>query len=261
MKVAMMQPSFLPWLGFFELVNVSDIFIFLDDFQFSAQSYHQRNRLFINQGTVDWYTVPVRKCDSFKMPLTEALINDEVPWRKKLLKRVTQNYSKAPFFRLVFDMLERHFDDREASLGELNIAIIQSICKLLGLERDFRRSSGLPSEACRSRRVLELLRWSETDTYYAAQGSFLYMLEDGVFPVEDITLLFQDFHPAPYRQIGSSPEFMPYLSIVDALFNLGPESTLSLIKTGTPRWKTWEQMKSAVSKVHETANMANEAPE
>ena len=61
MNVAMMQPTFLPWLGYFQLIYKSDIFIFLDDFQFSVQSYHQRNKLFVNQDQVDWYTVPIKK--------------------------------------------------------------------------------------------------------------------------------------------------------------------------------------------------------
>ena len=65
MKVAMMQPTFLPWQGYFELIYQADCFIFLDDFQFSVQSYHQRNRLFVNRDQVGWYTVPVKKSNAF----------------------------------------------------------------------------------------------------------------------------------------------------------------------------------------------------
>lgn len=242
MNVAMMQPAFMPWQGFFGLIHTVDIFVFLDDFQFSVQSYHQRNRLFVNPGAVDWYSVPVRKSSSFKMPLSETRINDDIPWRKKTLKRIAHNYSRAPFFATIFPVVEYWLKKCEPSLGEQNMALILTICHLLGIRKEFRRSSRLPSEAARSQRVLELLRWCGASRYYSARGSFPYMLEDKVFPVEDIDVLFQDFHPQSYRQVGSPNEFTPSLSILDALFNVGPEETLRLVSRGTGHWNTWQEM-------------------
>ena len=106
MKIAMMQPTFLPWQGFFGLVNAADLFIYLDDFQFSVQSYHQRNRLFANFNQVDWFTVPINKSLSFGKPLNSVVINYELPWQKKILTRIRHNYCKSHFYKEIYDLLE-----------------------------------------------------------------------------------------------------------------------------------------------------------
>jgi hypothetical protein len=244
MNVGMMQPSFLPWQGFFELIARSDRFIFLDDFQFSVQSYHQRNHLFVNKGQVDWYSVPVRKSVSFKCPLNVTRINESVPWRSKTWKRIQQNYSKANFFRDVAPEIERWLFTQTESLAEQNMVFIKMVCEMIGIRTEFRMSHDLPSEQERSDRVVELLRWCEADIYYCANGSFGYMADDGVFPVESIKVLFQTFEPKPYWQVSSPNEFVPYLSVLDALMNVGPEQTRSLIQGGTSQWLAWEEMMS-----------------
>lgn len=241
MNVAMMQPAFMPWQGFFELIYRSDCFIFLDDFQFSVQSYHQRNRLFVNSGQPDWYTMPVEK-GSFKLPLNAAQINEAVPWRVKFLKRLQQNYSKAPFYPRLGPLVEEWLLHRHDSVADMNMSLIGMICDWLGIRRDFRKSSGFVSAAHRSEHVLELLRWCGASRYFSARGSFPYMHEDGVFPVADIEVLFQNYEPKPYRQIGSPKEFVPYLSIFDALFNIGLEETMELVSAGTSSWSTWDDM-------------------
>jgi hypothetical protein len=242
MVVAMMQPAFLPWQGFFELIYRSDRFIVLDDFQFSVQSYHQRNRLFVNRGQVDWYSVPVRKSNSFKAALNQTEINESTPWRTKLWKRLEQNYSKAPFFAELAPDLNQWFFAQAASLASQNTDFILLACRLLGIKREFCYSSQCPLQTERSQRVLDLLRWSGAKTYVCARGSFPYMLEDAVFPVQDIEVRFQNYVPKTYAQIGSPQEFIPYLSIIDALVNIGPEKTLELIASGTEHWLSWDEM-------------------
>lgn len=242
MNVAMMQPAFLPWQGFFELILKADRFVFLDDFQYSVQSYHQRNRLFLNKGQPGWYTVPVHKSDSFLAPLIQTQINEEVPWRMKMWKRIKNNYSRAPFYKDIAVPLEKWFFSPHDSLGAQNIEFIKMACEWLGLKPEFRYSSNFQSPSARSQKVLDILRWCGADVYFCAQGSFSYMREDAVFPVADITVKFQDFVPKPYPQCGSPEVFVPFLSILDALFNVGPERTLALVRDGTERWLTWEEM-------------------
>lgn len=247
MRVAMMQPAFMPWQGYFELVFKSDRFIFLDDFQFSVQSYHQRNRLFVNRGQVDWYTVPVQKSESFKTPLNETRINESCNWRKKHWKRIEQNYSKTPFYKLIAPEVQRWLLTPASSLAAQNIEFIFLLCRIMEIEREILFSSKLKSTLDRSRRVVELLRWSETDQYLCARGSFPYMIEDGVFPIEDIEVVFQNFVLKPYAQIGSPKEFIPLLSVLDAFMNIGPEETLKLIVSGTECWSSWDDMLEQVN--------------
>ena len=242
MKVAMMQPSFLPWLGFFELMYQSERFIFLDDFQFSVQSYHQRNRLFCNRGQVDWYTVPIQKTSSFKLPLNKVSIMETIPWRAKMWKRIQQNYSKAAYYHEIAPLIEKWLLSTARSLTENNLNFIMTVCHILNLKRDCRFSSQLPSKGQRSERVLELLLWCEADCYYCARGSFDYMLEDGLFPAETVDIRFQDFRPKAYPQVGSKESFFPYLSVLDALMNVGPNRTMELIVNGTEKWQCWDEM-------------------
>jgi hypothetical protein len=242
MKIAMMQPTFLPWQGYFELIYKSDTFIFLDDFQFSVQSYHQRNRLFVNKGQVDWYSVPVQKSVSFGEPLNKTLINEKNPWRTKMWKRIQQNYGKAKYFKTYESPIEQWLLSPHSNLAEQNILFIKMICEIMGIQRLFVKSSEFASQKHRSERILDLLRWSNAHCYYCANGSFNYMCQDQVFPVSDIEVLFQNFNPESYPQVGSPDNFVPYLCVLDALFNIGPDDTAALIKGGTKEWCTWGKM-------------------
>jgi len=226
----------------FELIYKSDIFIFLDDLQFSVQSYHQRNRLFVNKGQVDWYSVPIQKDISFKTPLNRTKINEDMPWRKKMLKRIQQNYSKAPYFSEIYPYIERWMLKQMGSLAANNMAFIEFVCELLGFQREFRYSSQCLCEKNSSELVVELLQWCAADKYFCAKGSFGYMLKEGVFPIDDIIVLFQDFEAREYDQIGSESSFIPSLSILDALMNVGPDITSDLVKNGTRKWLSWEDM-------------------
>ena len=96
--------------------------------------------------------------------------------------------------------------------------------------------------ASKTLRVLDLLEWCEAERYFCSKGSFAYMLEDGIFPVDGIDVLFQDFHPKFYEQVGAVKDFVPSVSIIDALMNVGPEATLELVCGGTEKWLRWEEM-------------------
>ncbi len=241
MNVSMMQPSFIPWQGYFELIQKSDVFVLLDDFQFSFQSYHQRNRLFINRNKVDWYTVPVDKKNSFKKPLNETRINEKIAWQNKMWKRMKQNYGGTPYFTDIAPFLENWLLAENKSIAVQNINFIRFICNNFGWNRKFVLSSDYPSSKKRSHRVLDLLRFCKAEKYFCAHGSFSYMMEDKVFPVNDIEVLFQNYEPRPYNQTLSH-DFIPYLSVLDALFNIGFEATADLIVGGTKHWLTWDDM-------------------
>lgn len=237
----MMQPTFLPWQGLFELVLATDRFVFLDDFQFSLQSYQQRNRLFVDRGRVDWYSVPVRK-ESFRAPLNEARVSAHDRWQQKMLKRIQANYVRAPFFAEFYPWLESWLGAEHESLAALNLEFIGHVCELFGATTELRLSSDRPSQAQRSERVLELVRWCEADTYLSARGSFGYMFEDGIFPAPGLEVMFQDFDCRPYPQVGAAGEFVSHLSVLDALMNVGPEATLELVRGGTRRWIEWDEL-------------------
>lgn len=238
----MMQPTFLPWQGYFGLIAASDTFVFLDDFQFSPQSWHQRNRLFLSKGVAGWYTVPVQTGGVFPLALNRAAVDPSTLWRDKMWKRLEQNYGKTPHFPAHSEALRDWLYSSPASLADFNIAFIRFVCDALDLHPEFRLSSEQASASVRSDRVLELLAWTQATEYYSARGSFDYMATDGVFPTADVDVLFEDFVPEAYQQAGSDGEFVPSLSVLDALLNVGPDETMRLIRAGTKPWSSWQDM-------------------
>jgi hypothetical protein len=244
MNVCLMQPTFMPWMGYFELISKVDKFVILDDFQFSVQSYHQRNRMFVNRNQVGWYTVPIRRSASFQMPLNQTQINDDIPWRMKFWKRLEQNYRKSDYFSRYHKPLLEWLMVPGKNLAQQNIGFITMVCKDLGLNPEFRYSSEHTSILSRSKRVLELLQWCDADRYFCAQGSFGYMADEKVFPVDGVEVHFQDFTAREYPQSGKPVGFESHLSVMDALMNVGPDRTVDLITSGTERWLTWEMMRS-----------------
>jgi hypothetical protein len=245
MKVAMMQPTFLPWAGFFGLIATCDRFVFGDDFQFSAGSFHQRNPLFRNLDEKTWMTVPMEKKRSKGLPLNEAQIAENPPWRQKMWKRISNAYRTAPFFARIAPPVENWLLAPAASLAEQNMNFIRLASEMMGLNREFRLSSernmGLP----RSEHVVDLLRWCNATVYLCARGSFNYMYDDGVFPVKGVKVLFQNFQPPAYPQTAAREKFVPYLSVLDMLFNVGPSVARELIESHSTKWLTWDEMVAA----------------
>ena len=242
MKVAMMQPAFLPWQGYFELLDSCDTFIFLDHFQFSLQGPQQRNRLMVNIGQADWVTVPVLKEGSFLQPINKTVINNAAPWREKLWRTIDYNYAKAGFFPEIGPQVQAWLFSKADNLADLNIGFIKLACRLMNICPNLLYSSKMSSQGKRSSLVLELLKAAQATHYLCARGAFGYMLEDKVFPVEDVEVLFQNYNALAYKQVGAKGSFIPNLSVLDALFNIGPEATLDLIRKGKSHWNSWEDM-------------------
>lgn len=247
-KAAMMQPTFLPWMGFFELIDKADTFIFLDDFQFSAGSFHNRNRLFVNKEQVKYLTLPVGKKHFFMTPLNQLPIQVDSNWKEQFIRTVTYNYRKTPFFAAVWERLLSVLTKEYHFLAEINMALIAELCSLLGIEKKFLLSSDIDKSGQRSELVYNILKSVQASCYFSAFGSFEYMLEDKIFPCE-IPVVFQNHIPKRYKQFHSK-EFVPYLSVLDALFNIGPEQTLAVIRSGTEKWLTWDERLTIYKEQH-----------
>ncbi len=243
-RAAFMQPAFLPWPGFFELVDAVDVFVVLDDFQFSRQNRGQRNRMFLSPERPGWVSVPIQHAHDLSSRFVDVKENEQDKWRKRLLASMRQTYAKAPYRDEVLEILEKWLSQNYPHIAALNTRLIVDIARYLSISTPVKLSSSFSvSDQKRSRRVLGLIEAVGAKHYYSARGSFGYMKEDGVFPVERIAVYFQNFMLRPYRQCCSK-DFVPNLSIVDALFNLSPDQVRGLVR-GTVRWETWEEMKAA----------------
>lgn len=242
-KIGCMQPQFLPHERYFELIHMSDIFIIMDDAQFSYQSWQHRAKL-VFDGKEHKFGFPIK--EKF-LPLNQTKIDYDHWDRAGLFKSIEQNYRRTPFFERYYPRLKELLEQEWDSVSIMNVKIILLICALLGMDRKIRFSSDHPSSLRSSERVRELLQIFDADVYISAKSSFEYMKAEGVFPLNDIEVMFQDHICQPYKQNAKS--FIPYMCIFDALFNVGAEETRDKLILGTKRWNTWDDMINAGSTV------------
>ena len=235
-KLAIMQPTFLPWLGYFAMIDDVDIFVFLDDVQFSKQSWQNRNRIKSAQGKLT-LTVP---CKRKRASICSVQIDNPSVYRK-LMRSIELSYSKAPFRMGIVAVLEKIFAQKHTNLGNLNRALISEISKFLGIETYCISSSKLGVQA--SSKSMQLLRICDTigaDTYLSAPGSFDYLRQENPFESSQINLRFFSFIHPVYPQLHGT--FEPYLSIIDAIANIGSVKTLRLMRSSVMPSLDYQEM-------------------
>lgn len=230
MIAAIHQPNFFPWTGYFKKAASCDVFIFLDEVQFSKGSWSNRVRFLIS-GEPRWVTCPIVRA-GWPAGISEIEIYNGSPWRRKLLNTIHANYAKTPHFKSIIAWIEEMVYRRVADLGGYNIANIQSIAEKVGIQSQFIRQSELPPHALGDKKGSALLaaicRQVGADVYLAGDGSQEY--EDAAeYAQLGITLLHNNFQNPPYTQTGS-PRFTPGLSILDALLNIGTDGTARLLR-------------------------------
>jgi hypothetical protein len=221
MTVCIMQPTYLPWSGYFNLIAQAEDFVFLDDVQFSHQSWQQRNRIVVD-GRPFVLSVPVLTSERGPQPICEVRVDESKNWRKKHLRTLQQAYARHPFGKQAAALVEGAMGGGSDLLMEIDIAVIRAFCRALELAPRFHRSSELAVTGARSQRLLEMCRLLGAKTYLSPRGSEDYLEEDGVFVGSEIALVYQQFVPAPYPQRGAA-EFISHMSIVDLVANVGFE--------------------------------------
>jgi WbqC-like protein family len=221
-KIAISQPGYLPWAGFFDLIDQVDQFVLLDDAQFVKQSWHQRNRIKSSTG-MQWLTVPVIFRGRLGQPLCEVEIREPDFWQKHL-RSVEVNYGRARYFETYFPQLKGILEDGRpgARLIDLNLALIQWIAGQLSIKTLMERSSSLKIEGKKSEHLVSICeRLGAKD--YLSPRSASYLLDDlAMFADAGIRVWFQNYIHPEYEQ--RFPPFLPYASVLDLLFNEGPEA-------------------------------------
>ena len=231
---AIMQPTYLPWLGYFDLIDRADVFVFYDDVQVVKRSWGIRNRIKTANGPV-FLSVPIVK-DKHRNERTffNAQLDYSQNWVEKHLETFRLNYKKAPFFEEVFSLLEKELIKKPKLLAELNIALIQAIIEFLGLDSNFRISSKMINiSGKKDRRLIQICQRIGADKYLSPQGSSHYIEAEkpgGEFPEAEIDLYYQNFVHPTYPQLWG--DFVSHLSIIDVLMNCGKEETLRLLRSG-----------------------------
>jgi hypothetical protein len=228
MVIGILQPGYLPWLGFFEQMYRSDVFVVYDDVQYDKEGWRNRNRIKTANG-VQWLSVPVLFKLSDSPLIMEIKIDNKVNWRKKHLTSIRQNYAKSKYFNDYIGFFEDAYARDWECLIDLDMFFIRGLAACLGMgDKQIVCSSGFHIDGDRIGRLINFCRFFRADVFYEGVSGKNYIDED-LFRDQGIRVEYQDYEHPVYRQLYG--EFIPYLSVVDLLFNHGKES-LSII-TGT----------------------------
>lgn len=222
--LVVLQPSYLPWLGFFDQVRRCDHFVFYDDVQFDKHGWRNRNRVKSNRGPV-WLTAPVRAGGRMGQLINEVEIADATPWARKHLQTIDQLYARSPHRDAYLPELAEALQRKWERLADLDIELSRMMCRWFGLDRPMYRSSELDVHGDRNTRLLALCKYFGVDTYLSGDSARVY-LDIDLFAAHGVRVEWQDFRHPQYPQMHG--EFIPYLSALDLMLNLGEQSRLVL---------------------------------
>lgn len=234
MIVAIMQPTFNPWLGYFDLIDQSDCFVFYDDVQLSKQSWHTRNRIKTANGEL-FLSIPFVKAASLEeQVICKTKMNERIPWRVKHIKSIENAYRRTPYFEQVFTFLENYYSIESDTIGLFNSSLICHIAQRIGINTKILKSSELPTMiGAKDVRLANICGYLGATKYLSPIGSAVYIEErspGGALVEAGINVDYHSYQHPIYPQLYG--EFIPYLGICDALFNVGFQNCLSLIRSG-----------------------------
>ena len=225
-----MQPTFLPWLGWFDLLDQSDVAIMLDDVAFSKQSWQQRNRIRTAEG-LHYLSLPVKTSGL----LGQLIMDTEVAGQKfvkKMVKTIAFSYAKAPFFHHYYDSFCATFRGvaETGQLLEINMALIHWIMAQLGMDQELLMASDLDQGGKKSDHVVRLCQQVEGSHYLSPLGAQAYLQSDrALFDQAGVAVEIHNYQHPHYPQCFEP--FIPYASILDLLMNRG-EASLETIRSG-----------------------------
>ena len=224
MKIAIHQPEFLPYLGYFYKMTKVDGFVLMDSTQFKKNNFQNRNQICNSVGEKFWLTVPV----SFHLGqnINEVKIADDSSWKRKITDSLKYNYSKTLYFKHFYPALEDTILNASDSLNDLNISLIKEICSFLGIGIPIFKLSELNLTTQKNELLIDICKHIGANEYLAGLGAKEYM-DLKMFADADIEVTWSLFQVKEYPQ--QCKNFVPYLSAVDALFNLGPIATKELL--------------------------------
>lgn len=237
MRIGILQPGYLPWLGFFEQMYNTDVFVILDDVQYDKKSWRNRNRIRTKDGWI-WLTVPVLTKGSFSQRIQDVCINNEIPWQRKHLKSLETNYQKASYYKDHIDFFRELYSKEWKYLLDLDMAVIEYLKAQLKLNAKIFFSSSLyaadpeeledPAASCRAatcgaknEKILNICKKLSADILYDGESAESF-IDKALFAKEGINIEFQHYNHPVYTQLFQP--FMPYMSVIDLLFNCGNAS-------------------------------------
>ena len=224
MNVVLLQPSYIPWRGYFDQIRRADLFIFYDDVQYDKHGWRNRNQIKTAQGKL-WLTIPVHsKGVTSGLPIKDVQIDWSKPWAKSHLKSFITSYTKAPFFKQYLPLLESFYEARhDELLSDFTIETTILLARMVGITSTrFMRSSELMGiTGQKTDRIINILKQVNASHYISGPSARDY-IEPHKFDEAGITLEYMEYHYPEYPQLY--PPFDPYVSIFDLLFMTGNDA-------------------------------------
>lgn len=218
--LVVLQPGYLPWLGYFDLLKKADVFVHYDDVQFDKHGWRNRNRIKGPKGAV-WLTVPVLHSGRSGQSLLDVEIDNRQNWRRRHISTVTQLYARAAYGVAFLPKLSEIIDRPWSRLLDLDFALIDWLAETLGIATRQHRSSELGIDGDRNERLINLCRHFGATRYLSGNAAHDY-LDVLAFAAAGIQVAWHDYPHPDYAQLHG--DFVPYLSVLDLLLNKGDAS-------------------------------------
>lgn len=243
-RVAIMQPTFLPWLGYFAMIDLADDFVFLDNVQLTKRSWQVRNQILGPHGPI-MLTLPVPRKPSRPLIVDARLIPG--PMMQKLRDTLQGILGKAAYWNDVETLLTQAFAKTDGGLSAVNRTFIQSLCKMTGIEARFHLASELDlppdTQSGKAENLLRICRHFSAREYLSAVGSYTYLSEQNPFEDSEVALRFFNYEHPVYPQ--PHEPFMPHMSAVEALAHVGPADFGALVRSGQRPSISFDDMENA----------------
>jgi hypothetical protein len=222
MKCVILQPSFIPWRGYFHQIYLADTFVFYDCVQYDKHGWRNRNKIKTAQGA-QWLTIPVNTSGTYDgLPIREVTLAKDNSWRRKHLAAIEQNYRKSPFWPMYKPLVNSIYAMETEKLADLTCTSTIEIARALGIEHTrFIRSSELNAVGDKTDRILDVLNKIGADHYISGPSARDY-IEADKFEAAGITLEYMSYDYPEYPQQFNG--FEGGVSILDLLFNVGPDA-------------------------------------
>jgi len=242
LRLVITQPMLMPWHGLFAQLLLADRALVYDDVQLphgggASRGFMTRVQIKTPKGT-EWLSIPVQRSGQGSQRICDALVG-ATDWRRQHLARIEQAYRKAPFFRRVFDeVVVPVYRNESAYLSDFLVRSMEGIASLLGIATPFERSSrgDWAGDLSSTARVVEICRRLGARDYLSGNGGMDY-LDYEPFEAIGVRVHYLSYQLRPYEQLHGP--FTPYLSLIDLLFNVGPEQARSHLETRPVYWQDW----------------------
>lgn len=221
MRVAIMQPTYLPWIGYFALMASVDVFVLLDSVQFARRSWQQRNRIKTANG-VQWLTVPVLKKGRRDQKIVDVEIDTSSGFPEKHIKAIETAYKNAPFYTACSEELFDILNHNQKWLAQLDVELIIWLKKMFAIEAEILRSSEMETRGSKAELLAGICEQLGAEEYISPLGSKEYMDRSDAFSKRKIAVNYFEYNHPVYSQLHGS--FEPYMSSIDLLFNMGSQS-------------------------------------